>query len=282
MKLAVSLITVMLWALLAVACSATPAADPRKLVPSDVTFVGEVRVADILQERDLVKLYDSSPKGAGAPQTIQEFLASVTLQTGLDLETVQTAVLFGNAATDDGYAGAILRGQFGDPGLVSAFVKASPGLTDTKYKDRQVYVGEDGDASLAFTLLSKELLAAGSLSAVQSVIDVHRGDRAPVSGKVWDTFQSLGTPLFRLAAQVPSGGLSHLPSPSAPGQLARTGQHTAGRGSPGLPGNCGRGRGQDRAEPEAARPTELPRPRLRRPGGGVAQWGPQPAPRLHL
>ncbi|HLF04484.1 MAG TPA: hypothetical protein VI855_04650, partial [Dehalococcoidia bacterium] len=187
MKLAISLITVMLWMLAAVACSAGPAADPRKLVPPDATFVAEVRVAEILQDRDLAKLYDASPKKAGAPQTLQELLTSSTVETGLDLRTVQSAVLFGNAATDDDYAGAILLGRFGEPGLVSAFVNASPGLTDTRYKDRQVYVSEDGGDGRAFTLLSKELIAVGSLPAVQSVIDVHRGDRAPISGKVWDT-----------------------------------------------------------------------------------------------
>jgi hypothetical protein len=213
MKLAVSLFTVMLWALLAVACSSTPAADPRKLVPSNANVVAEIMVADILKDPDLVKLYNAAPKGSDTPQTFEELLASSVVETGLDVRTIRTAVVFNDSSSPEDYTGAILQGKFEAASLLAALGKTSPGATETKYKDRQVYVGKDSGASQSFTLLSKELLVVGSLPAVQSVIDVHRGDRAPVSGKVWDTFQSLGTPLFRMAAEVPRDALSRPPGP---------------------------------------------------------------------
>jgi hypothetical protein len=212
MKLALSLITVMLWALLAVACSSTPSADPRKLVPSDANVVAEIMVADILKDPDLVKLYNAVPKGSDTPQTFEELLASSVVETGLDVRTIRTAVVFSDSSSPEDYTGAVLKGRFDAEELLAALGKTSPGATETRYKNRQVYLDRAGDSSQAFALLSKELLVAGTLPAVQRVIDVHTGDQAPLSGRVWDTFQSLGTPLFRLAAEVPSGALSGSPA----------------------------------------------------------------------
>ncbi len=207
MKLAISIITVVAGALLAVACSSSRAADPRSLAPASATFIGEARVADILRDPDLATLYDVAPKGAEAPQTLQELLASGSLKAGMDLRTIQTAVVFGEAARPKEYAGAILQGSFDPEVLRAALNKASPGATETKYKDIQVFVSTEGGDTTAYAMLSRELVVVGTLPSVHSVIDVHNGDQKPMSGRVWETFQSLGTPMFRLAAELPKQGL---------------------------------------------------------------------------
>lgn len=209
MKLAISSILMVVWALVAASCSASPDADPRKLAPANATFLGELRVADILKDLDLEKLYAAAPKEPGDPQTIQDLLASQSLAMGIDLRAIRTAVVFGDSSAEGGYMGAILQGEFNPENLAAVLSKPGlPGLTETKYKDRLVYVRNEGDGSNAYSLLSGELLAVGDLAAVKSVIDVHRGEQPPISGVVWDTFQALGNPMFRLAAQVPKGAFN--------------------------------------------------------------------------
>ncbi|MSQ06659.1 MAG: hypothetical protein EXR46_05635 [Dehalococcoidia bacterium] len=45
------------------------------------------------------------------------------------------------------------------------------------------------------------------------MIDVHQGDQPPLSGVVWDTFQALGNPMFRVAAKVPQNAFDDSDSP---------------------------------------------------------------------
>jgi hypothetical protein len=208
LKLALPLIPSLLAVLAAAACFGGAPSDPRRLVPSDANVIAEVRVADLLKDPDLVRLYDSAPKKPDDPQTFDELLSTSVVKIGLDVRAITSAVVFSDAGDAEEYTGAILQGRFEAAALLSRLRATNPGASETTYKERQVYLATPGNTSQAYTLLSNDLLVAGTLPAVQRVIDVHQGDLPAISGPVWDSFQSLGTPLFRMAAEVPPDALA--------------------------------------------------------------------------
>ena len=79
------------------------------------------------------------------------------------------------------------------------------------YKGQKIHVGDTVEGhALALGFLSDEVMLIGTVAAVNAVIDVHVGDRQRASGKVVDSLNALGDPLFKMAIAVPPEAMAKL------------------------------------------------------------------------
>ncbi|MBM3942295.1 MAG: hypothetical protein FJ316_05125 [SAR202 cluster bacterium] len=227
MKLVVPLLAVLVIALALGGCRGT-AATPQALVPAGASLLGEARVADILKDADLARLYNRASKGESLPETLDDLLALSAKKTGMDLRQVQTILFFADIDEKSEYAGAIAKGAFDESQLMAVLGNHSNReFAPQQYKKHRLLVDASEDPPTAFTLLSKDTLVLGTLPAVQAVVDVAEGDQAALAGGLKESFDALGQPLFRMALEVPPEALSSKDSPlndlsQVPGGLGGT------------------------------------------------------------
>ena len=185
--------------------------DPEKLIPGQANFIAKVRVAEILRDLDLGSFYDRAPKSSDDPESFDDLLDLALGETGVDIRAFETAILFGDLSREDEFVGALARGRFEQVTLLAALENSGKvRLVSEVYKGQEIHVGDAEDQTLALGFLSDEVLLIGTVPAVQAVIDVHVGDSQPASGKVVDSLEGLGDPLFKMAMAVPPEAMAKL------------------------------------------------------------------------
>ena len=181
-------------------------------MPSDADLIAKIQVAEILEDADFDSLYSEIPKGDDDPQTLDDLLALATEEAGIDLRRFSDVVLFGDFTQIENNFGLIVRGSFEEDALIAAIDEVSgTSLDASEYKGHRVY--DDGE-EIALGILESDSVVVGSLSAVQSVIDVLEGDKERATGRVFDAFDDLGDVLVRLAVVVPPEVTQQLGGPS--------------------------------------------------------------------
>ena len=203
-------------ALCVIACGpATPSLE--ELVPEGVDLMGQVKLTEVLGDEDVAQLYTLLPKEEDQPATFQDLLDFAEDEIGVDLKDFSKAVFFGTVG-DDASFGAIAEGTFEQEALLRKIEQtADIQISTGQYKGHILHTLTVEDEEYAFFFPDAEMLVFGSRSAVQQVVDVQEGDRAPVQGVVLDTFNSLNDPWIKLASKIPSAALADLPDLS--GQL---------------------------------------------------------------
>ena len=185
--------------------------DPERLIPQQANFIAKVQVGEILRDLDLESIYDQAPKGSDDPQSFDDMLDLALGETGVDPRAFETAIIFGDVSREDEFVGAMAKGRFEQATLLAALEKhGETELVSEIYKGQEIHVGTTNDQTLALGFLSNEVLLIGTVPAVQAVIDVQAGDSQPVSGKVVDSLEALGDPLFKMAMAVPPEALAKL------------------------------------------------------------------------
>ena len=188
--------------LLAVGCGEARETNPERLVPAGANLIGKVQVAQILEDKDFATLFAAVPKDEDDPQTLDELLAQVPEEIGIDLRQFSSAVFFGDLARIDEYLAVIARASFEEEELVAAIEKSREAtLTTALYKGRSVHTDADGD--IAFSVLGSDTLVLGTPDAVRAVIDVQQGDVERASGRVYSEFGDLGDGIIRIALELP-------------------------------------------------------------------------------
>ncbi len=185
--------------------------DPERLIPEQANFIAKVQVGEILRDLDLESFYNRAPKSSDDPQSFEGLLDLALGETGVDPREFETAIIFGDMSREDEFVGAMAKGRFEQATLLAALEKhGETKLVSEDYKGQEIHVGNTDDQTLALGFLSEEILLIGTVPAVQAVIDVQVGDRQPVSGKVVDSLEALGDPLFKMAMAVPPEALAKL------------------------------------------------------------------------
>ena len=185
--------------------------DPEQLIPANANFIAQVRVADFLRDVDFETLYRQTPKSDDDPQNLGELLDQAVGETGIDFREFDTAILFGDVSQREESVAAIVEGEFDQARLIQAIEEyGETSLTLQDYQGQEIHVGESEEQTVALSFLGEDVLVVGTLGAVQAVIDVKQGNMARASGKVFDSYQDLGQPLFKMAMEVPPEALAEL------------------------------------------------------------------------
>lgn len=182
-----------------------------QLVPEDANFLAYADINGILNDPDLRDIYESARPDKW-PRSTEDALEMFRVETGLNLNDFSKAWVFAdidNLIAAGDYFGIIAEGNFNESRLINAVEKAGDiKLSKKVYKGCQMYVYEEEDWSIAICFpRSENMLLFGSRDALEDVIDVERGEKASVSGKLYDAYASLtDRALFKLAFDM-SGGL---------------------------------------------------------------------------
>ena len=100
--------------------------------------------------------------------------------------------------------GVIAQGTFVEKQFVQNIEdKTGKTLSVTDYKGNQLYTDISNQYSLVF--FSSNMLVFGTPQAVKDCIDVHKGDKQPLTGTIIDTYNKLGSSTFRAAFALPAG-----------------------------------------------------------------------------
>jgi len=87
--------------------------------------------------------------------------------------------------------GIIAQGTFNEKTFVANIeIKTAKKLDVSTYKTSQVYSNASENFSMVF--FGSSMLVVGTDQAVKDCIDVHKGDKQPLSGIVVDTYNKLG------------------------------------------------------------------------------------------
>ena len=195
--------------LLLAACASAEETDARRLIPAGSSLIGEVRVAEILEDSDFAILYGGFPKSAEAPQALDALLDRGIQRIGIDLRQLSNLVFFGDLSRLNEFVALIVPGSFEEEVLVEALESSREGtLSAVDYKGRKVHADREGN--IAFSVMGGDILVLGTDTAVRAVIDVQEGDAERASGRVYDTFTDQEDALVRLALAVPPNAVKRL------------------------------------------------------------------------
>jgi len=178
------------------------------LVPKAANLVANVQIGNILNDQELITLYNGISKGADKPQTVQAALDEVTQKTGINLHDFTQGLIFGDTSsmqtdTADGYFGIIAQGTFNEKQFVQNIGdKTGKPLAVSTYNGSQVYSNSADKYSLVF--FGDRTLVFGSDQAVKDCIDVQKGTKQPLSGLIVDKYNQLGTTSIKAAFAIPA------------------------------------------------------------------------------
>jgi hypothetical protein len=198
---------------LVMSCTATNSSDPL-LVPAIANTVVEVQVGKILSNPVLLIAYNELAKNNPAwPQTTNDALDQLLQKTGLDLSNISTAIYFADIESSsqpqNNYGGMIVSGSFNQSTLIAKIQQQTKqNLTTSNYEGLPIYTGERDQFAIAF--LSQSQFAAGTLKAVQDVIDVSNGNQPALGGSIIETLNRLGPSLISGASVPPQNLLNQL------------------------------------------------------------------------
>ncbi len=230
---ATALAAAVLLSLAAAGCG-EPLPEPIDLVPADANFVANIELGRILLDADVAGGFESVPPGPDGPASLDDALAEIEAETGIDLLQFSRIVAFGTvdpAATSNdqtgdqtgeqtggqmgfgsgGDFGLLARGTFdGDAILDNVRLGSEGQLREEEYRGHALLIGAEADGSeTVMTVLGDEVFVLGTRAAVTSVIDVLE-DGGALSGPLLDTYVALGDPLVKAAFAVPPGAVDDL------------------------------------------------------------------------
>jgi len=189
-----------------------------ELVPQKANLAGQVRLGQILKDRDASDIYKLVPTEPGSSRTFDEALDKFQDENGIDLKDFEEGVFFGDVSQPGGresYFGVLVKGNFAKDELISIIEeRTGEELSSTSYKDHQIYVGRLQEFAISF--LSEEVFVVGVMDAVKDVIDVKVGDEPALSGEVLETYNGLGDALVKIAMVVPPQLTQEVPPIVAP------------------------------------------------------------------
>jgi len=203
-----ALILMALAGLVLAACG-SDAENPLKLVPARANLLGSADLPTILNDADVEAGFGLIAAAyPELPETLAESLAQTAEMLGVDLNTVGIAVIFGDLGSDGSgdYVGFIFAGEF-DREAIFAMIRANSDdqLEQLTYHDASMLVAvADGDQTDFASTVIAGAFVAGSVDAVQDVIDVNAGDPS-VGGELVTLYESLGDVWAKLAMVVPAG-----------------------------------------------------------------------------
>ncbi|MEE9325347.1 MAG: hypothetical protein V3U90_07370 [Dehalococcoidia bacterium] len=198
---------------IAIGCRKESVSPATGNIPEGVTLLGRVKLQEILEDPDIETIANKVLEASGEPQTFDEALASFVLETGIDLRGFTEFLVFGDPfrqEADGDYLGVILKGDMEENRLLEGIEKEEGIFTTSDYKGVEVHISEDGETAVTF--LDDGSTVIGSQTMVQDVIDVSKGDKRAIRGRVLDTFNSLGDALVTVALEVPPEALEELSS----------------------------------------------------------------------
>ncbi|MCH7607699.1 MAG: hypothetical protein IIC94_03920 [Chloroflexi bacterium] len=213
---AAALAAAVLLSLAAAACSDAPPPEPIDLVPADSNLVAHVDLGRILLDPDVAGAFESAPFGEDGPATLDEALAEVEAETGIDLLQFANIVVFGAldpaGLGDQPDFGILARGTFNGDAILDRIRLSSGGeLREDEYRGHALLIGTEEDGSeTVITVLADEVFVFGTLGAVTSVIDVLEDGEGALTGPLLDTYAALGDPLVKAAFAVPPGSLEYI------------------------------------------------------------------------
>ena len=113
--------------------------------------------------------------------------------------------------TEAVYMGIIAQGTFNEKTFVANIeIKTAKKLDVSTYKTSQVYSNASENFSMVF--FGSSMLVVGTDQAVKDCIDVHKGDKQPLSGIVVDTYNKLGEASIKAAFALPAAAKNALAS----------------------------------------------------------------------
>jgi len=238
-KLIAGCAAVVLAATILTGCASSQPA-PLKLVPPTANMIAEIQIGAIVNDPALIAAYNNSSHNADQPQTVQDALDKLTANTGLNVQDFSQLFIFGDTIKisasavenlDTGYMGIIAQGTFNEKTFVANIeTKTAKKLDVSTYKTSQVYSNASENFSMVF--FGSSMLVVGTDQAVKDCIDVHKGDKQPLSGIVVDTYNKLGEASIKAAFAIPAKAQNaladELPSASALSSKAFTKMDAAG------------------------------------------------------
>ncbi|MFC1893652.1 hypothetical protein ACFLYR_06470 [Chloroflexota bacterium] len=195
-------------------------------VPQRADLIAKIDIQQIVNDGDFNYLCQQwTSEVADNPQTLNQMLDTMYLETGIDPRDFNEAVVYTNtlelanfagASRSPGvpYFGALAMGTFSEENLIGSVELKSHTKFDTyMYKGSKVYTyTEDQVALLGITCVDDQLIIIGSVIAVEDTIDVMVGDKQPINGAVYDLYETLGDVVIKMASTVPSVITSQLPT----------------------------------------------------------------------
>ena len=195
------------------------------LVPQRADLITKIEIEQILNDGDFAYLYQRfAVANPGMPRTVNEALDQVTDETGIDPRDFTEAVAFANtlelaefmssAYPGGPYWGALLKGSFAEERMMLAIAGLfGRELENYRYKGAKIYYYTEGrEVLFSFTFVSSDLIVVGSSRAVEDTIDVMAGDYEPISGIVYNLYESLPQAYFKAAFSVPPSITREIPS----------------------------------------------------------------------
>lgn len=212
--------------------TATPPPEPIDLVPTDANLLANVDLGRILLDPDLAQVFESVPFGRYGPGSLDDALAEVEAETGINLLQFSRIVVFGAfdlTGPDDQGVGAsgdfsiLARGTFGGDAILERIRLNSDGeFRKDEYRGHALLIeAEEGRSEITMTVLADGIFVAGPVGAVISVIDVLEVGGGALSGPLLDTYVALGDPLMKAAVAVPREAFDDLPAKVGPIPLER-------------------------------------------------------------
>lgn len=194
-------------------------------VPQRADLVAKVEIQQILDDGDFAYLYRQfAAVDSSMPRTVDQALDQVTDETGIDPRDFRQAVAFANTSElaqfmespypGGPYWGALLKGSFAEKRMMLAIAGLFGREFETyRYKGDKIYNFTEGrEVLFSFTFVSNDLIVVGSSRAVEDTIDVMAGDYEPISGIVYNLYESLPQAYFKAAFSVPPSISREIPS----------------------------------------------------------------------
>lgn len=195
------------------------------LVPQRADLIASVEIEQILNDRDFAYLYQRvATANPSMPRTVNEALDQVKAETGINPRDFRQAVAFANTSElvqfiDSQYLyraywGVLLKGRFAEERMILAIAGLfGHGFENYKYKGAKIYNFNEGrEVLFSFTFINNDLIVVGSSRAVEDTIDVISGNKQPISGIVYNLYESLPQAYFKAAFSVPPSITREIPS----------------------------------------------------------------------
>lgn len=195
--------------------TATPVVETLGLVPDDANFVASTKINEILTDPDIIafysEVYSALGEDVGMPATLDEALDELEAESGIDPRDFSEVLIFGDSESDD-YFGGVIKGTFDAEALIESMEEAfGEEAAISTYKGYQIYTITVEGESVAICFLSADTIVVGLETLVRDVIDVKEGDKASLSGPVYDTYVALGDVWIKGAGEIPEGVIGEMP-----------------------------------------------------------------------
>jgi hypothetical protein len=178
-------------------------AEAIKIVPPNANFIAEVQLNELLNDQELIDAINENQD-----QSVDDMLDEVRDETGLDLRDFSRILIFGdldNSSWGPGseYMGFIVQGNFNEDNFIQSIEDVTDEQMNTSdYKGYTLYTNDVDEYTIAF--VSNKMFVFGTMQAVKDSIDVHKGDKGPVSGLILEAYNKLSDASINCALEIPN------------------------------------------------------------------------------